>query len=76
MRSDVRTSYVAPTRDASSVVARGPSDATTYRFGSYHPGMCQFALCDGTVRPIPINIDGNTLGYLANKADNQTVNFP
>jgi prepilin-type N-terminal cleavage/methylation domain-containing protein len=57
-------------------LARAPSDAFTNRFGSYHPGICQFVFCDGSVRPIPVNIDANTLGLLVNKADNQSVQLP
>jgi len=42
-------------------------------FGGYHPGICQFALGDGSVRAIGVTIDEVTLGYLAAIADNQPV---
>jgi prepilin-type N-terminal cleavage/methylation domain-containing protein len=57
-------------------LARTPSDSFTNRFGSYHPGICQFVLCDGSVRQFPLSIDPNMLGLLANKADNQPVQLP
>jgi prepilin-type N-terminal cleavage/methylation domain-containing protein len=57
-------------------IARGPTDTVTDRFGSWHPSICQFALCDGTVRPLPVSIDSTVLGYLANKADGQSVTLP
>jgi prepilin-type N-terminal cleavage/methylation domain-containing protein len=42
-------------------------------FGSNHPGVCQFLLGDGSVRPISISINTTTLGLLANPTDGQTV---
>ncbi len=59
----------------SLTLARTPTDAFTNRFGSYHPGVCQFVFCDGTVRPVSVNISGATLGNLADKADDQTVDL-
>ena len=44
-------------------------------FGGPHPGACQFVFADGTVRALPINIDIQTLGNLANRYDGQTVSF-
>jgi hypothetical protein len=44
-----------------------------WKFGSYHPGICQFALCDGSVRPIPVTIDLKVLGWLANRSDGQII---
>jgi hypothetical protein len=42
-------------------------------FGSAHPGICQFALADGSVRPIQLNIDEVLLGRLAARNDGLTV---
>ena len=61
-----------PTR----LLAKGENDTVTNRFGSWHSGICLFVLCDGTVKTLPVNIDGTTLGYLANKADGQTFTMP
>ena len=38
-------------------------------FGSWYPGGCQFALCDGSVRSISTAVDGDTLERLANRKD-------
>jgi prepilin-type N-terminal cleavage/methylation domain-containing protein/prepilin-type processing-associated H-X9-DG protein len=42
-------------------------------FGSYHPGQCQFVMCDGSVRQLSVTIDPNILGLLANPADGQPI---
>jgi prepilin-type N-terminal cleavage/methylation domain-containing protein len=56
-------------------LASGPTD--TYRpderFGSYHPGVCQFVLCDGSVRAIRNSIDLQTLTRLAMRNDGLPV---
>jgi prepilin-type processing-associated H-X9-DG protein len=54
--------------------ARNPTDNLSARFGSYHPGVCQFVFCDGSVKAIQNTIDGTTLGYLADRADGNVVN--
>lgn len=38
-------------------------------FGSWHPGVCNFVLSDGSVRPISNQIDTITLGRLCNRED-------
>ena len=43
------------------------------RFGSWHPGYCQFVFGDGTVRAVPVDIDLVILGRLANRKDAQVV---
>lgn len=42
-------------------------------FGSWHPGICQFVYCDGSVHSLPVDIDPNVLGLLANKCDGQVI---
>lgn len=44
-----------------------------WKFGSWHPGICQFAFCDGTVRPIAVTIDPFVLGLLAQRNDGQVI---
>ncbi len=38
-------------------------------WGSWHPGVCHFALADGSVRGIAKTIDTETLGNFCNRAD-------
>ncbi len=42
-------------------------------FGSYHTAVVQFGFCDGSVRPLPRNIDPKVLGLLAVKDDGQPI---
>ncbi len=42
-------------------------------FGSYHTGIVNFLFGDGGVRPVPVAIDPNTLGLLANPTDGKVV---
>lgn len=61
---------------ASRTLARTPQDTATDRFGSYHSGVCQFVLCDGSTRAVPISASGTVLGYLAARNDGQTFDLP
>jgi prepilin-type N-terminal cleavage/methylation domain-containing protein len=45
----------------------------TFRFGSNHPGVCQFVLGDGSVRAISTSIDIETLNRLAVRNDGLPV---
>jgi prepilin-type N-terminal cleavage/methylation domain-containing protein/prepilin-type processing-associated H-X9-DG protein len=66
-------------RDAQGLVLAGserplvanPDDAVLpgNRFGGRHPGVCQFAFCDGSVRALRTTIDNETLARLAARAD-------
>jgi prepilin-type processing-associated H-X9-DG protein len=47
--------------------------STSLAFGSYHPSICQFAFCDGSVRPIAVSINSVTLGLLADRCDGQAI---
>jgi prepilin-type N-terminal cleavage/methylation domain-containing protein/prepilin-type processing-associated H-X9-DG protein len=46
------------------------------KFGSWHPGVCGFAFCDGSVHFLSNSIDTTTLSRLANRADGQVVTLP
>jgi prepilin-type processing-associated H-X9-DG protein len=56
----------------SSLIVRVPT-ATTRGFGGLHPGVCNFLMGDGSVRGLRNNLDGRTLGRLANRHDGQVV---
>jgi prepilin-type N-terminal cleavage/methylation domain-containing protein/prepilin-type processing-associated H-X9-DG protein len=43
------------------------------KFGSWHPGVCQFVFCDGSVKAIKNSIDEVTLGRLACRNDGQVI---
>ena len=45
------------------------------KFGSYHPGVCQFTFCDGSVRQLAITIDSTNLRRLAVRDDGETITF-
>jgi len=43
------------------------------QFGSFHHGVCQFVLCDGSVRTISVYIDDLNLGRLAQRNDGEVI---
>lgn len=43
------------------------------KFGSRHPNVCQFVLCDGSVRPLRTNIDVTTLTRLSVRDDGEPI---
>lgn len=43
------------------------------RFGGPHSGVCQFAMADGSARPIRTSVAEDTLARLAARADGQPV---
>jgi prepilin-type N-terminal cleavage/methylation domain-containing protein/prepilin-type processing-associated H-X9-DG protein len=53
-------------------LARSPKEFSAL-FGSYHPGVCQFAFVDGSVQTIPVGIDVNVLSLLADRMDGQVI---
>ncbi len=46
-----------------------------YAFGSWHTGICQFAMVDGSVQPISVGIDSESLARLCHRSDAETVNL-
>jgi prepilin-type N-terminal cleavage/methylation domain-containing protein len=57
-------------------LARNPDDQLSNRFGSYHPGICQFVLGDASVRGIDNSTSGTILGFLANREDGNSFTLP
>ena len=48
-------------------------DDLGWKFGSRHPGHCQFVYADGSVRSLSSHIDPVTLGLLAQRNDGQPI---
>ena len=46
------------------------------RFGSWHPGVCNFAMGDGSVRALRVSIDPTNLGGLATRAGDEVYTGP
>jgi prepilin-type processing-associated H-X9-DG protein len=44
-----------------------------WKFGSYHPSVCQFAFADGSVHALTVSISPVTLGLLAHRSDGQVI---
>ena len=42
-------------------------------FGSWHPGVCQFVMVDGSVHAFSVSIDPQFLGYLSDREDGHTI---
>jgi prepilin-type N-terminal cleavage/methylation domain-containing protein/prepilin-type processing-associated H-X9-DG protein len=49
---------------------------TAWKFGSYHPGFCQFVFADGSVHLLSNTVDPQVLDCLANVADGKTFTLP
>jgi prepilin-type N-terminal cleavage/methylation domain-containing protein/prepilin-type processing-associated H-X9-DG protein len=56
-------------------LAAGPDDAVNglglYAFGSWHPGVCQFAFADGRVAAVRTSVSTDALSRLCHRADGQ-----
>ncbi len=47
--------------------------AANTQFGSWHTGICQFIMGDGSVRGLSVSIPGTILGYFAARDDQQVI---
>ena len=53
-------------------LARGPSDedpASVITFGSAHPGICNFAMADGSVRAVSTSVSTRTLALFSHRSN-------
>jgi prepilin-type N-terminal cleavage/methylation domain-containing protein len=46
---------------------------TDWRYGSYHPSLAQFVMCDGSVRAVRSTVSAVTLAYLAMRNDGRVL---
>jgi prepilin-type N-terminal cleavage/methylation domain-containing protein len=58
---------------ASWPLAQSPTTPQNMQFGSWHPGIVQFVLADGSVRGLRTSVPGTTLGYLTNINDGNVI---
>jgi hypothetical protein len=42
-------------------------------FGGPHPGVCEFVMCDGSIRKLNINVNIQTLTSLATRQGGETI---
>jgi prepilin-type N-terminal cleavage/methylation domain-containing protein len=54
-------------------LALSPKVAYNRQFGSYHPGVCQFVMCDGSVMALPVSVSELVLSRLSNRHDGQPI---
>ncbi len=79
------TCFAARLAGIEDPLARGPTDVTpsggvvdgiyARKFGGYHPGVCQFVFCDGSVKAVRTSIDGANLRRLAVRNDGEVITF-
>jgi prepilin-type N-terminal cleavage/methylation domain-containing protein len=76
------TTYSGRIAGPDDPLATGPNDVTpstrgdafyARKFGSYHPGVVQFAFGDGSVKAVRISIDVNNLRRLAVRNDGEVI---
>jgi prepilin-type N-terminal cleavage/methylation domain-containing protein/prepilin-type processing-associated H-X9-DG protein len=64
---------IRPLQQYSPLAIWNVAGISNQAFGSRHNGMCQFALCDGSVRLLSNDIDINTFTNLCNRMDGNVV---
>jgi len=64
-------------RIASKSVLLAISPHTNYnkQFGSWHEGICQFVMCDGSVKSINVSIDGSNYRRLSVRDDGEVISI-
>ena len=50
-------------------------DVNYAKFGSWHPGICNFVFGDSSVRSVTATIDPVTLGFLCSRNDGRVANY-
>jgi len=58
---------------ANSIDGPGSYSGWELLFGSWHPGVCQFVMVDGSVHAFSVSIDPQFLGYLSDREDGNTI---
>ena len=55
------------------LLARTIKEPFNFQFGSYHPGVCQFVFCDGSVHSVPVTTPGTILQLLTLRNDGLVI---
>ncbi|HEY2414587.1 MAG TPA: DUF1559 domain-containing protein [Pirellulaceae bacterium] len=70
---DPENQNAARVASESCPLAISPKDAYNKNFGSWHPGICQFVMCDGAVKRIAIDIDLPNYRRLGVRNDGEVI---
>jgi len=70
---DPENQNCARVASASCPLAISPTDKYNKQFGSWHKDICQFVMCDGSVKAIAVNIDVQNYTYLGIRNDGQAI---
>ena len=57
-------------------MAQQPSDRLWGSFGSWHPGVCNFLFCDGSVKAVSTEISPSVLRRFTDRHDGEVVSGP
>jgi prepilin-type N-terminal cleavage/methylation domain-containing protein len=60
---------------ASNPLAQSNTVALNRQFGSWHTGLCQFVLGDGSVQGFSVSMPGTMLGYFAQRNDGNVTSL-
>jgi len=72
-QSPTAAAYTVSLSDANG---NGVSDLNYFRFGSWHPGICQFAFGDTRVVSVKNHADPTSLYNMSHRGDGQPYNLP
>lgn len=69
---------IARSSNESGLTIDSPPSANEgkFSFGSSHPGIVNFLIGDGSVRPFPVTVDYRVLYRLGNVQDGEPVSLP
>ncbi|RCS46131.1 DUF1559 domain-containing protein [Bremerella cremea] len=65
-------------RNSKFPLARGSNDKNQdyqKKLGSYHPGICQFLMADGSVKNVPTNVNSEFTLLMADRRDGRVNNY-
>lgn len=57
------------------ILSASDEPGNLFGFGSWHPGVCNFVLTDGSTRSVGNGLDTRILGNLCHRSDGNITNF-